>query len=232
MSFIEGSIDVAVALGKGVYSVGEDIALGVQRTGEGLGLGNDGRMVNIGYENRAAASLLHDAFKYAMSDHGNPLYKSILLVLEHYYSYFPESAITLLANKAGIAAGYSAGRMLIGKKLAEVVASKIAIAIAASSAYRQIAKRIGVSAGASATGVGLPIGLLMMQGLMQRSSHAAMRLRQKSPELYFILQRNGDLQLIYFLLEKPMEKYIHAISAAEQNYDEFIKSVNRKYDLS
>ena len=176
--------------------------------------------------------MLHDAFKYAMSDHGNPLYKSILLVLEHYYSYFPESAITLLANKAGIAAGYSAGRMLIGKKLAEVVASKIAIAIAASSAYRQIAKRIGVSAGASATGVGLPIGLLMMQGLMQRSSHAAMRLRQKSPELYFILQRNGDLQLIYFLLEKPMEKYIHAISAAEQNYDEFIKSVNRKYDLS
>lgn len=232
MSFIDSSVDIAVALGKGVYSVGQDVVFGMQRTGEGLGLGNDGRMAKIGYENRAMVTLIEGFFKYGASDRRSPLYKSIVYVLEHYYSYFPDNAIAELAKQAGIGAGYTAGRMVIGKKLAEAIATRIAVAIAASAAYRQIAKRIGVSVGASATGIGTPIGLLMMQGLMQRSSRAAMRLRMKSPQLYFILQRNGDLQLLYFLLEKPLEKYIHAISAAEQNHDEFMNAINRKYELN
>lgn len=122
--------------------------------------------------------------------------------------------------------------MVIGKKLAEAVATRIAFVIAASTAYKQIAKRIGVSTGATPTGIGTPIGLLMMQGLMQRSSHAAMRLRMKSPQLYSVLQRNGDLQLLYFLIEKPLEKHVRAISTAEQNHDEFIDAINRKYELN
>lgn len=44
--------------------------------------------------------------------------------------------------------------------------TRIAMTIASSAAYKQIAKRIGISAGASATGIGTPIGLLMMQGFM------------------------------------------------------------------
>lgn len=232
MSFMDSSIDVAVALGKGVYSVGQDVAFGIQRTGEGLGLGSDGRIANIGYENRAMVSLLEDFFRYGSSDRRSPLYKSIVYVLEHYYSYFPDNVIAELAKQAGIGAGYTAGRMVIGKKLAEAVATRIAVAIAVSAAYKKIAKRIGVSAGASATGIGTPIGLLMMQGLMQRSSRAAMRLRMKSPQLYFILQRNGDLQLLYFLLEKPLEKYVQAISTAERNHDEFMDAINRKYELN
>src|SRR5690554_7259893 len=76
MSFMDSSIDVAVALGKGVYSVGQDVALGIQRTGEGLGLGSDGRIANIGYENRAMVSLLEDFFRYGSSDRRSPLYRS------------------------------------------------------------------------------------------------------------------------------------------------------------
>ncbi|RAU16438.1 hypothetical protein DN062_18165 [Nitrincola tibetensis] len=74
MSFMDSSIDVAVALGKGVYSVGQDVAFGIQRTGEGLGLGDDGRIANIGYENRAMVSLLEDFFRYGSSDRRSPLY--------------------------------------------------------------------------------------------------------------------------------------------------------------
>lgn len=99
MSFIDSSIDVAAALGRGVYSVGQDIAFGIERTGEGLGLGADGRMENIGYENRAMVSLLEKLFKYGASDQRNPLYKSIIYVLEHYYSFFPDEAITALAKR-------------------------------------------------------------------------------------------------------------------------------------
>jgi hypothetical protein len=232
MSFTGDAIDVVVALGKGVYSVGQDVVLGVERTGEGFGLGSDGRMATIGYENRAMVSIVEDFVKYGISDQRSPLYKSIVHVLEHYYSYFPDQVITALAKQAGIGAGYTVGRMVIGKKLATAVATRIAMAIATSAAYKQIAKRIGVSAGASATGIGAPIGLLMMQGFVQRSSHASMRLRNKSPKLYFILQRSGDLQLLYFLLEKPLEKYVHAISSAERNNAQFQSAINRKYMLN
>lgn len=53
MSFTDDAVGVVIALGKGIYSVGQDIALGVERTGEGLGLGSDGRAATIGYENSA-----------------------------------------------------------------------------------------------------------------------------------------------------------------------------------
>jgi len=229
MVFTDDAIDVVVALGKGIYSVGQDVALGVERTGEGLG--NDGRTATIGYENRAMVSIIDEFIKYGISDHRSPLYKSIFHVLEHYYSYFPDQAISTLAKQAGIGAGYTVGRMVIGKKLATAVATRIAMAIAVSVAYKQIAKRIGVSAGASATGIGTPIGLLMMQGLMQRSSHASIRLKNKSPKLYTLLQKNGDLQLLYFLLEKPLEKHVEAISTAERNIAQFQSAISRKYKL-
>ena len=231
MAFTDNVIDVTVALGKGIYSVGQDVVLGIERTGEGLGLGNDGRSVAIGYENKAMVALVEDFIKFGVSEQRSPVYKSIVHVLEYYYSYFPDEAISYLAKQTGIGAGYTVGRMLIGKKLAASVATRIAVAIAASTAYKQIAKRIGVSAGASVTGIGTPIGLLMMQGFMQRSSHASVRLKNKSPKLHSILQRNGNLQLLYFLLEKPLEKYIVAISTAERNTKQFNAAFNRKYNI-
>ncbi len=103
--------------------------------------------------------------------------------------------------------------------------------IAATSAYKQMARRLGVSAGASASGIGTPIGLLMMQGLLQRSSHASLRLKSKSPNLYKVLRRNGNLQLMYFLLEKPLKKYLGAIVFAEQNLTAFQTAINKKYQL-
>lgn len=216
MAFVNNTVDIAVALGNGVYSVGQDIALGIERTGEGLGLGNDGRVATIGHENNAMASLIKEFIKYGIKNRNSPLYKTIVLILEHYYSYVPDETISALYKQAGIGAGYTVGRMIIGKKLASAIAMKIAIAIAASATYQQIAKRLGISSAVSGTGIGAPIGLLMMQGLMQRSSHASMRLKNKSPKLYTVLQRKGNLQLLYFLIEKPLEKHIQAIYIAEQ----------------
>ena len=55
-------------------------------------------------------------------------------MLVHYYSYFPDQAISALAKQAGVGAGYTAGRMVIGKKLATAVATRIVMAITASAA--------------------------------------------------------------------------------------------------
>ncbi len=226
---VDDVVDVAVALGKGVYSVGEDLAYGIERTAEGIGFGEDGRVATIGHENSAMIDLMGEFLEYGLSDDRSPLFRIIVHVLEHYYSYFPDSAIDYLAKQAGIGAAYGAGRLVIGKKLATVVAGRITIAIAKSAVYKRLAKKIGVSAGASFTGLGTPIGLLMMQGVMQRASYAALRLRGKSPTLYRILKEHGDLQLLYFLVEEPLKKYVEGVSLAEQNVQSFRRNVDFVY---
>ncbi len=54
--------------------MGQDIVLGVERTGESLGLGSDGRMATIGYENSAMVSIVEDFAKYGINDQKSPLY--------------------------------------------------------------------------------------------------------------------------------------------------------------
>lgn len=228
----EDLIDVSTALGKGVYSVGEDVFYGVQRTGQGLGLGKDGRIADIGAENRAAFNVIKGLLASSITDPNNPFYQAIFIALKHYYEKFPDDAVEKLAKAAGVAAGYGVGRMVIGTALAKQVALKIAGAIAATAAYKAVARQLGVSAGLSATGVGVPIGMLMFQGVLQRSSMAAERLRIRNPKLYADLERNGDLQVLYFLLEKPLEKYLTAIDIANRDIQYFHEEIRKNHDLS
>ena len=207
---------VVSAIGDGLYSVGEDIAYGAQRTGQGLGMGKDGRSAEIGYEDRALVTLLYGIFKFGITDRENPLYKAISLTLERYYSHLPDKVLALLAKNAGLAGGYMAGRMFLGKKLAEAVAVRVSSAVAMTAGYKALATKLGVSAGASATGVGVVIGGLMIRGVFQRASLAAERLQRKNFILYNELYKKGDLQLLYFLVEEPLAKYIAVISAAER----------------
>jgi hypothetical protein len=202
---------MSLALGQGIFSVGEDVVFGFNRTTEGLGLGENGRMLQIGYENRILYALFNDLIKFGIENKNSPLFKAISVILEHYYSSFSDENIKKIAHQAGVGASYSLGRMVLGKKLAEAIALRIATTIAATTAYKTLASKISVSSGASATGIGAPIGLLMMQGVLQRSSIASQRLQINRPKLHNIMQQNGNLQFIYFIVEKPMEKYIHSI---------------------
>ncbi|MDR2209766.1 MAG: hypothetical protein LBE22_12600 [Azoarcus sp.] len=233
LAMLSEFVDYAVALGKsicsGVYSVAEDLALGAQRSGEGLGAGQDGRVAEIGYENRVIANLTVDAIKYGTSDERSPLFRAIVLILEEYYSYFPEEVLLYLTKKANLFIGYTAGRMVIGKMLAKAIAIRVAAAVAASATYKALANRLGVSAAASATGIGVVITLLMGQGILQRSSHAAKRLQSKSPKLFSVLEKNGDLQFLYFILEKPLEPYFEAVAFAEHDPHQFQWIVNTRY---
>jgi hypothetical protein len=211
MSLNDAFMDMSLALGQGIYSVGEDVVFGFNRTTEGLGLGENGRMLQIGYENRILYALFNDLIKFGIENKNSPLFKAISVILEHYYSSFSDENIKKIAHQAGVGASYSLGRMVLGKKLAEAIALRIATTIAATTAYKTLASKISVSSGASATGIGAPIGLLMMQGVLQRSSIASQRLQINRPKLHNIMQQNGNLQFIYFIVEKPMEKYIHSI---------------------
>jgi|GEM_PF-5256606 len=230
MSNLERLVDISTALANGVYSVGVDLVYGAQRTGQGLGLSGSERVSEIGYENRALADMLKKTVTTGVSTKNNPIYQTVFYLLTRYYSIFPDSAIETLARNAEIGGAYTGGRMVLGKKLAEIVATRIAVAIAASSTYKAVATRVGASTAASSTGTGAPIGLTMVQGLLQRSSLASHRLRERHPDTYIFLKKKGDLQLIYFLVEEPMAPYLTAIKAAKDDPGAIGKAIEVIYD--
>mgnify|MGYP001059523590 FL=1 len=229
MGIWDDLLDVGTALGNGIYSVGEDIVLGIERSAEGLGVRGSERIAQIGRENDLLVKLITDLFRYGVTAAESPLYKIISKILLKYYSSFPEEALRKLAKGAAIGGAYTAGRMVIGKALATAIAKRIAQKIALSAAYKQISKKLGVSAGAGATGIGIPITLLMIQGVAQRSSDASMRLKALDPQLHRELRAANGLDMLYFLVEKPMQKHMKAIVAARRNPKAFENAAKEKY---
>lgn len=92
------------------YSVGlvssavqttERIGLGAERTGEGLGLGKDGRVAEIGLENSLAFGLVKDAlikaFTFRLDLVDNPFTAMIIKIVSMYMNYVPDEIIIKLA---------------------------------------------------------------------------------------------------------------------------------------
>lgn len=217
---------VGTALGKGVFSVAQDLYFGAERTAEGLGIRGSNRSTEIGQENEYLVSLLKDL----VTGRGNPLLRLIKKILEKYYEQFPDEAMEQLAKAAQIGVGYMAGRLVIGKKLAELIALRLATQIAATAAYRQLATKIGVAIGAGATGVGMLITLVMVQGVGQRASQASQRLKVRNLSLWNDLRYNqGGLDMLYFLVEGPLANHMDAIDLAHRNPALFKMQVQKLY---
>lgn len=218
--FIELLIDTSVALGKGVYSVGEDLVYGIERTAEGLGASSSGRISEIGQENEHIAKIIFESLKYPLEEKG-PLYKAIKIILIEYYSNFPEETLRMIAEKGNIAVGFLAGRMLIGTAIAKSITKRILIKIAASEGFKLLALRLGISTATTISGIGTfgitaIVGGLMFQGVLQRASKSAEKIEKEYPYISKKLKENGHLDMLYFLIEGPMKKHLNAIKEARK----------------
>jgi phosphate/sulfate permease len=218
--YLDPLIDISVALGKGVYSVGEDIVYGIERTAEGLGASGSARITEVGTENEQMANLLIEALKYPLEEKGT-LYKAIEIILLEYYSKFPEETLRIIAEKAGIGVGFLAGRMLIGRQIVVSVTKRILLKIATSQGFKQISSKLGLSAVATATGVGAVVGVIMLQGMLQRASNGRKELEEWLPSISKKLKKEGNLDLLYFLIEGPMKKHLNAIKTAINSPKQF-----------
>lgn len=221
--------DVGAALGNGVVSVGVDLYYGAERTAEGLGVSGWDRTAQIGFENEYLVNHLLNLVKSAPTAAENPLFKLITTILKRYYDKFPDDALQKIAKAAGIGGGYMAGRMIIGKAIAEKIALRIAAQIAATAAYRQFAQKIGVSAAAGSTGVGAVITLVMLQGVAQRASKASQRLKARNIQLWNDLRNQQGLDMLYFLVEAPLAQYMDAIDLAHRNAPLLEQEIQRIY---
>jgi hypothetical protein len=232
---LDDVVDFGIGLGEVVADIGQDIVLGLERSAQGLGAGEDGRQAQIGAENERAARLIKEVFTTAPGAATHPVTRLITEILIRYYDALPDEMIDALAKKARIVIGAAIARQLVKRQvkavLVRMIAPRIAAAIATSAIYRGIAARLGVSAAATVSGVGTLLGLVLMQGLLQRASEASQRLRNVAPDLHQALQRDG-LDMIYFLAEKPMERHIEAIVTARTNGQALRRAAQRVIERS
>jgi hypothetical protein len=226
--YLDQLVDISVAIGKGIYSVGEDIVYGIERTAEGLGASGSARITEIGFENEQIVKIIKEAIQYPLEEKG-PLYKAIKMILLEYYSNFPEETLRTIAEKAGVGVGFLAGRMLIGRQIVGSVTRRILLKLASSEGFKLLSTRLGLSVTATASGVGTVVGLLMIQGVAQRASDGRKRLEISHPDLSKKLKQNGGLDLLYFLIEDPMKKHLNTIKEAVMSPMRFEGAAKKVY---
>jgi hypothetical protein len=227
---LDDVLEFGIGLGEVVADVGQDIVFGLERSAQSLGAGEDGRQAEIGAENERAFDVICEALSRAPGAANHPLTRIVAHIMTRYYDALPDEMIDALARKARIVIGTTVARQLVKRQvkamLVRTVVPRIAASIASSAIYRGIATRLGVSAGATASGVGTLLGLVLFQGLLQRASEASRRLRSVAPDLHHILQRDG-LDMIYFLVERPMASHIQAIVTARTNAQALNRAAQR-----
>lgn len=119
--------------------------------------------------------------------------------------------------------------MLIGRELAGYVTRRILLKIPASEGFKQLSSKLGISAVSIASGVGTVVGLLMIQGVAQRASKGRDKLESSHPRISKKLKENGGLDLLYFLIESPIEKHLKAINEAMVFPGQFESTAKRLY---
>lgn len=228
-NYFQSLVDISVALGKGVYSVGEDIVYGIERTAEGLGTDDWNRIEEIGYENEQIINIIVDALQFPFKENKGPLYKAIKIILIEYYTKFPEETLRLIAEKAGIGVGFLSGRLLIGAYIARKIAMHILLKITATEGFKTFAIRLGGSTkiGKANKGIAIVVLLLMAQGVAQRASKGRKKLAIEHPVISKKLEQEGNLDLLFFLIEGPMKKHLNAIKEARL-FPKYFEDTTRK----
>lgn len=210
--------DIASGVGRGIYSVGEDIVGGAARTARGLNVFDSDELAQIGVEDIRAFELIK-----LLVTNWNTIEETCTTVVDYIYETLPEpqkAKMRAMATKgASVGGGYILGRIVIGSTIAKSIARLIAGRIAASETFRMLAIRLGVSEGAGATGIGVPIMLLMLQGVLERASKASRRLAGQYPELYQALSQK-NLDMAWFLIEPHLDDLRQAVIDQLQAHEE------------
>jgi hypothetical protein len=227
-------LTIAESLGKSVVSIPETWWHGLVRTGEDLGLGNDcqERYKNFKQldecqfdsvkqawgENVRLFFLLIKVGRFVFSDYRNPVLQAVEIILKHYYETLPECAKRALIKKLALKAASAGTHFGLSYLLARTVSKTISNRIAKTEATKKL-----ISSSVKAAGL-----FLTIQGAIYTSAQASRRLRAKYPQIYFEMKKH-DLDMLYFLIEKPMAKYLNAITSYKIHKKVYTARVEQVY---
>ncbi len=194
------ALSIAEALGQGMISVPETLWDGIKRTGQGLAFWDTEEEIKIGEQNRRAYHVLLDVIRYGIIKRNSPVEKAIRIILYNFYESLSPSAKEKVIEAAVLKGCFLWGKSISSAGLANYSSEVFIEQLAANSTIKTFLKFT----------MGATFSLLAMQGLLYKAGAASDRLRAKHPKLYQQL-RAKNLDMIYFLIEKPAQKYLDAI---------------------
>jgi hypothetical protein len=224
-------IGLDTALWSGVKSIPKSLKLGTQEVGEMIGVAGINKFGDAWGAHLDLLKFILKSAKYGFKEI-NPLYKLIQLVLGEYYKILPDCALKAIAAKAGYGAAYMVGRSLIARKMLDFVTKSVTKKVLESllklEFFEELTSKVILSVVSADTVVGVLVTVVILESIVKESEDAAQRLHKQHPNIYQILK---DEELIggYFIVEKPLEPYLNAISKQAKSPVEFHQQTISRY---
>lgn len=197
---------------RGAGSYVADLGRGAKRTARGLAFWDSDAMIKLAQENESGFRLLKRLVSGGLEGAEDTLTKMLTAAIPGFlgWSALPDSIRQQASDKFGDAAKDLMQKIIakqVGKLLVHKVVGQIAKKAVRTALYKQIAKKLGASAGLSSTGVGIPVAMLGVQGMLEKASGSADDLKSRFPGVFQRLE-NEDLHMGWFLIEKHVPELL------------------------
>ncbi len=189
------------SIGAGIISVPDDFYLGIERYFQNL---SGSKSFRNGIEDVRFFSALNKLKKHRY------IIKEIAeIIIDDALTYLPDSALQKIKNK--LLAGVSG--ILTRKGIQLAISSYIGVKLTDRIMYSALIKRL-IKAGS-----GITLSGVMLYGIIARAGVSSRKLREKNHHLWGKLYVN-DVEMLYFLFEKPLENFIKIGTAFRMGSDE------------
>ncbi|WP_145561341.1 hypothetical protein [Yersinia bercovieri] len=191
------------AMAEGIKSIPMDLYLGVERTFQDLNLSDGGRyyqqrnMVDDKRFLKVFDNLIRDRFIIA---------KVADIIINDTLSRLPDETIRQLHQELIYSATGKITRMAAQTLISGHISGKVVSGLVAGALVK-FSVRFGTT---------IMISGVMFQGVMARACEASRKLSQESPFLFNKLKPN-DYDMLFFLFEKPFERFIQLSKMAKNN---------------
>lgn len=188
---------IAYGIVDGMSSIPSGMYQGVLRTWQGSGLAGS----DLKNRNQMETERFMRLIKATANRH-EPIRQLITVVITDFYAKLDDKGKQAIDIRLGYGVGRLGGRIGSQFILAQFIAKQILIRIVTAEAFKRFV-RVGSS---------LSLNVLMIQGLIEEASIASRRMQSKFPMTYSKISRM-NLDMVYFLVEKPLEPYLIYINS-------------------
>lgn len=181
-------------------------------------------------ENIRGAKVVFSAIK-TVHTHRGPIADAIAIIFAIYLNHLPKCAQEVINRKLGLKVLNYGSRYVAVKvisnalnKLSRIIMRQVLI----SAAFQKISQRIAGSSATALTKVLSPLTIVMTAAIFEDAGQARRRLKGKYPLIYNEL-RPHNLDMVYFLIEQPMEVFLQSIQRAKTQSGTFSRAAEQLF---
>jgi hypothetical protein len=206
-------LSVGESLGKGFGSFFISLDDGFDRTKIDVGLEGDEKRKESWADK---AGLVEQIYK-TVENHDSelsPAFAITSVILKNYYNVLPPEALEYLLKKSGLYAAHYAGRTYGAKYLTMKTAKILVQSLTVKMSPAVFLENPEGLAGTAIKIAGRVVDVFLLDAIFDSSAKSARYLKINYPKIYQELKVRS-LEMLFFLIRKPLQKYLDAIRIAK-----------------